>query len=149
MARSTHLRRLRVATLGFVLILSAGALQVAGATLPSGELLAIEPSSTWAGVARVHLEIENLQQTGQALEGDYQIRVPLSPRKNDSGRVVLHTSASIDELGSGNATVTGSAVSSTGQVHEVEARMQPDGVIRIQVVTPKRTLRFTSRVMSR
>jgi len=139
----------RFATLVFVLVLSASLLSAAGATLPTGNLLAIEPSSTWAGFARVHLKIENLRQTGQKLEGTYQIRVPLSPKQDDTGRVLLHTSGSIEELADRAATVTGSALSSTGQVNEVIVRMKPNGVVRIQVVTPKRTLRFKSRYASR
>jgi len=83
------------------------------------------------------------------LEGTYQIRVPLSPRQNDSGRVLLRAPGSIDALGDNPATVTGSALSSTGHVHEVVAHMQPNGVVRIRVITSKRTLRFKSRYASR
>jgi len=79
------------------------------------------------------------------LEGTYRIRVPLSPKRNDTGRVVLHASGPIDEPGNKAATVTGSALSSTGQVHEIVARMQPNGVVRIHVTTPQRKLRFKSR----
>ena len=149
MTRSTTDLPRRFATLAFVLVLSASLLNAASATLPSANLLVIEPSSTWAGFARVHLKIENLRQTGEILEGTYQIRVPLSPKQDDTGRVLLHASGSIEELADQAATVTGSALSSTGQVHEVIVRMQPNGVVRIQVVTPKRTLRFKSRYASR
>jgi len=130
-------------------MLSAAALNIGAATLPSEDALVIEPATTWAGIARVHLQIENLRQTGEVLEGTYQIRVPLSPTEDDSGRILLHSSASFDELGEAVATAIGSAVSSTGQVNEVVARTQPNGVIRIEVVTPKRTLRFKSRYVSR
>jgi len=145
MDRSTHDRLLLVATLVLVLVLSASVPNAVGATLPAGKLLEIEPSWTWAGIARVYLEIEDLRQTGEMLEGTYRIRVPLSPRRNDTGRLVLHASGSIDEPGNNLATVTGSALSSTGQVHEVVARMQPNGVVRIHVTTPQRKLRFKSR----
>ena len=49
----------------------------------------------------------------------------------------------------GAATVTGNARSSTGKVHEVIVRMKSNGFVRIQVVTPRRTLRFKSRYASR
>ena len=144
MARSP-LSRLLATTLASTLILAAGSLHVDGATRTSGNLFVIEPSSTRAGIARVHLEIEDLRQTGELLEGTYSIRVPLLPGKNDTGHIVLHAPGSLDDRGGAAAAMTGRAVSSTGQVHEVVARIQPDGVVRIQVVTPKRTLRFTSR----
>ncbi len=83
------------------------------------------------------------------LEGTYRIEVPLSPKHNDTGRIFLRAPASFDELGAAFATLTGSAVSSTGEVNEVVARTQPDGVVRIQIATPKRTLRFTSRYAER
>lgn len=145
MARVTRPRLLRLRTFGVFVLLSAAALQVAAAKALAERLLMIEPASTWAGIARVHLEIEDLRQTGELLEGNYQIRIPLAPRRNDVGRIVLHSSATADQLGASLATVTGSAVSSTGQVHDVVAWMRPDGVVRIQVVTPDRILRFKSR----
>jgi len=145
MTRSSHDLPRRFATLAFVLVLSASLLNAAKATLPAGNLLAIEPASTWAGFARVHLTIENLRQTGEMLEGTYQIRVPLSPEQDDTGRVILRSSISIEELAGRAATVSGTALSSSGQVNDVVVRMKPNGVIRIQVVTPKRTLRFKSR----
>ena len=149
MTRSTYDRTFRFASLGFALILSASVLSAARGTLPSATLLEIEPSKTWVGIARVHLEIDELRQTGEILEGTYQIRVPLSPRQNDTGRVLLRAPGSIDALGDNTATVTGSALSSTGQVHKVVVLMQPNGVVRIRVITPERTLRFKSRYASR
>jgi hypothetical protein len=149
MNRSTYERRpSRFATLTLVLFLSA-ILSAPGATPPIGTLLEIEPSQTWVGIARVHLQIDDLRQTGEMLEGTYQIRVPLSPGQNDTGRVQLRTPESIEQFGDNKATVTGSALSSTGEVHEVVVRVQPNGVVRIQVVTPKRTLQFKSRLASR
>ena len=120
-----------------------------GSPLFSGWLLKIEPSSTWVGIARVHLEIENLRQAGQRLEGTYRIRVPLSPEQNDTGRLLLHASEPLDGRGDNEATVIGSALSSTGQVHEVIAHIQPNGVVQIDVTTPARKLRFKSRYASR
>lgn len=148
MIRPTLDLRLRCVTLILVLVLSSSVLNAGGATLPTGRLLAIEPSTAWAGLARVHLKIEDLRQTGEMLEGTYQIRVPLSPRQDDTGRVLLRVSGSIEDLIDRAATVTGSAHSSTGQVNDVVVRMQPNGVVRIQVMTPKRTLKFKSRYAS-
>ncbi|NIM02178.1 MAG: hypothetical protein GTN89_15640 [Acidobacteria bacterium] len=145
MPRSTRRRRLRATLSGLCVILAAASVPADEAGPATERLLTIEPSATWAGVARVHLEIEDVRQIGDVLEGTYRIRVPLSPGRNDTGRLVLHTSASLDKLGTTLATVSGDAVSSTGEVHEVDARMQPDGVVRIRVVTPWRTLRFKSR----
>lgn len=139
-ARSLRLTALMLALL-FVVVPS-------GATTPTGKLLQLEPAQTWVGIARVHLEIEELRQTGDMLEGTYQIRVPLSPKQNDTGRVQIHTASSFDELGKKKRTVTGSAHSSTGEVHAVVVRVQPNGVVRIQVITPKRTLQFKSRLAS-
>jgi len=149
MNRPTYERRpYRFAALALTLLLSA-ILSAPGATPPMGTLLEIEPAQTWVGFARVHLEIDDLRQTGEMLEGTYQIRVPLSPRQNDTGRVQLRTPESMQKLGDNKTTVTGSALSSTGEVHEVVVRVQPNGVVRIQVVTPKRTLQFKSKLASR
>ena len=148
MNRPTFDLRQRPTTLALILILSASLLSAGSAPLTGGGLLAIEPSTTWAGFARVHLEIQDLRQTGGVLEGTYQIRVPLSPRQDDTGRVVLRVSESIEELAGRAATVTGSAHSATGQVNDVVVQMKPNGVVRIQVTTPKRTLKFKSRYAS-
>lgn len=148
MARSNHRRLGLPALLGWVLVLSAAALPWAGATPVAGRLLHIEPSSTRAGIARVHLELEGLRQNGETLEGTYQIRVPLLPWEDDTGQVVLHAPASLDHLGEGVTTMSGSAVSLTGQVNDVVARVLPGGVVRIRIDTPRRTLTFTSRLVA-
>ncbi len=149
MALSTHRIRRLPTILALALLLAGIGRPVAGGPPTPRKLLLIEPASTRAGIARVHLEVQNLRQNGETLEGTYQIRVPLRPRENDTGQVVLHTPAPIDRLGGETTTMTGSAVSETGRTHEVVARMEPDGVVRIRIVTPKRTLNFKSRFFLR
>jgi hypothetical protein len=149
MTRSSHERPFRFAALGFALILTVSVLNAGPAALRQETLLEIAPTKTWVGFARVHLEIEDLRQTGEILEGTYQIRVPLLPQQNDTGRLLLRAPDSIDELVNSKATVTGRAVSSSGQVNDVLVLMRPNGVIQIRVITPQRTLRFKSRYASR
>jgi hypothetical protein len=137
--------RFRMARLSVLLVLLMSVLNVSGSSLPGSAIMSIEPASTWVGLARVYLEIDDLRQDGELLEGTYKLRVPLAPKQNDAGRVELHAPGLLEDLGTQDATVIGSAVSTSGKVHDFVARMRPNGVVKIEVVTAERTLRFKSR----
>lgn len=128
--------------LGAVLLCGAWVPDAVGASLAAGRILFVEPATTWVGIARVHLEIDELRQSGDNLEGRYTIRVPLAPSQNDTGYIRLEAP---DSLVDHEATVIGSATSTTGQIHPVVARIRPDGAVRIDVTTAERKLRFKSR----
>ena len=106
----------------------------------------IDNSMTWVGIARVHLEVENLRWVGESLNGRFRLRIPLAPKRNDSGILVLASDKSLDEVRLTGGTLVGSAQSqSTGKIHSVVCDVQPDGTIHIRVTTEKRTLDFDSR----
>lgn len=143
--RFSSIRSLALIAMTTILVFGASVLDVSGAVNSARQLLKMEPASTWVGLARVHLEIDDLHREGDLLEGNYSIRVPLAPRQNDKGRIELNAPASVAELFGNESTVLGKAVSTTGQVHEIVARIRPNGTVRIDVTTPDRTLRFKSR----
>ena len=57
-----------------------------------GSAVRIEPSDTWVGLAKVHLELSDMWLSGGELRGNYAIRVPLRPSKNDTGTIRLRSS---------------------------------------------------------
>jgi len=106
----------------------------------------IESSATWVGVARVHLEIESLRWIDESLNGKFRLRVPMSPKKNDTGRIELASAKPLAEVRATGGTLVGSAYSdTTGKTHAVVCDVAADGTIHIRVTTEKRTLDFESR----
>jgi hypothetical protein len=106
----------------------------------------IEPSSTWVGIAKVHLSLSDLWLAGPELEGRYSIRVPLQPSQDDYGTIRLTTPISLDQLRTAGGTLLGTAHSAFhDRVHDVACRVESDGSIRITVTTDQRTLNFASR----
>ena len=106
----------------------------------------IEPSRTWVGFARVHLEVMELRSTASALKGRYRIRVPLRPSRNDFGTLELHLTEPLDQLQQAGGQIEGSAHSDVnGKTRDVECKIRPGGRLDIQITTDERTLTFKTK----
>jgi hypothetical protein len=106
----------------------------------------IENSTTWVGIARVHLEVEGLRWVDESLNGTFRLRVPMSPKKNESGTIELASQNSLDDVRATGGTLVGSAYSdTTGKIHAVVCDVAPNGTVHIRVTTEKRILDFESR----
>jgi hypothetical protein len=128
------------------------------ACLPAGSLAAeetpagaatgvrLDPSKTWVGPARVHLEVGDLQLSGHELQGEYKIRVPLRPSENDVGTIRLATLSTLEQMQADGGTLIGDARSAYGKVHLLLCDVQPDGSVLIDVISDVRTLTFKTRL---
>jgi len=128
------------------------------AALPTGRLAAdgtpagpatgvrLEPSKTWVGPARVHLEVGDLRLSGHELQGEYRIRVPLRPSENDVGTIRLAALSSLEQMQEAGGTMIGDARSAYGKVHLLLCEVQPDGDVLIDVISDVRTLTFKTRL---
>lgn len=106
----------------------------------------VDPSKTWVGLARVHLEVTDLRSAGSELTGRYRIRVPLAPSKNDSGTIVLKLAQPLDHLQEAGGEAAGNAHSEiNGKTRSVDCRIRPGGLISIRITTDDRTLRFKTK----
>ena len=99
----------------------------------------IEPSKTWVGVARVHLEVTELQWTGGELVGRYSVRVPLIPSRNETGTIALEMHELQQAPGD---TLVGTALNERGQLHGVDCTIQAGNLIEIRITTEKRVMTF-------
>jgi hypothetical protein len=102
----------------------------------------IEPTKTWVGVARVHLEVTDLQWTGGELVGRYSVRVPLIPSRNETGTIALEMHE-LQQLPGG--TLAGTAHNDRGQIHGVDCTIQAGNLIEIRITTEKRVMTFETR----
>ena len=106
----------------------------------------VEPSKTWVGIARVHLEIDDLWLSGDELAGAYRIRVPLSPSRSDAGTLRLRLSDTVERLRGSGGTLVGNARSDrSDKLHDVVCTVSNSGKIRIDVHMDDRVLSFKSR----
>jgi len=129
----------------FVAAFIVASLTAFGGSAPQLGVL-VEPSKTWVGMARVHLEVGELWLSGNELAGAYQIRVPLLPSRSDVGTLRLQLSDSVEQLRGVGGTLVGSARSSrTHNQNDVVATVTGDGRIRIDVYMKDRVLSFKSR----
>lgn len=116
---------------------------VLAAASPMG--LRLDPSKTWVGVARVYLEVEDLEFTGAGLAGEYRIRVPLKPSENDTGRILLAVD-SMDQLLTEGRILHGRALSAFGKIHTLSCEILENGRVLVEVVSDERTLSFKTRM---
>lgn len=106
----------------------------------------VDPSKTWVGIARVHLEVTDLRSSGSELTGRYRIRVPLAPSRNDSGTLELKLAQPLDHLQEAGGKAAGNAHSEVnGKTRSVDCRIRPGGLISIHVTTDDRTLKFKTK----
>jgi len=136
--------RLRIA--GAVLALAAFCVSAT----PLGaapQALRLAPSKTWVGIARVYLEVDDLELSGRELRGRYRIRVPLRPSENDEGVINLGKLDSVDGIRSAGGTLVGAARSLYGKVHTLSCRVLPGGEVEIDVVSEDRKLSFETRIL--
>jgi hypothetical protein len=120
-------------------------LSAAGLPAASPRGVRLDPSKTWVGLARVYLEVEDLELTGDGLAGEYRIRVPLKPSENDAGQILLAVD-SMDQLQIAGGRLLGEAQSSFGKVHTLACEILENGRILVQVTSDERTLSFKTRM---
>jgi hypothetical protein len=106
----------------------------------------LDPSKTWVGPARVHLEVGDLVLSGHELQGEYRIRVPLRPSENDVGTIRLAAMRSLEQMQEAGGTLIGDARSAYGKVHLLLCEVQPNGDVLIDVISDVRTLTFKTRL---
>ncbi len=108
----------------------------------------IDDCKTRVSIAAVNLTVGELTEVDGQLVGDYSIKVPLKQSKNETGRIVLPLSISVNELRTNGGTLTGHAYSSIeGKPPNTivcEILPQKDHSIRLAITTPHRTLNFKS-----
>ena len=105
----------------------------------------IDPSKTWVGVARVHLEVTDLEWTGGELIGRYSVRVPMVPSRNETGTIALKMHELERTPGD---TFAGTALSHRGKVHDVDCTIHADNGLEIRITTEKRVMTFETRYHS-
>jgi hypothetical protein len=138
-------RSLAVRFLSLILLLLAGTAALrASHTTRVG--VRIDPAHTWVGIVRVHLDVSDLWLDGDALEGRYEIRVPLSPSNNDAGTIRLDLATPPESLQANGGLLDGSAQSGQdGTQRTITCQVEADGGIAITIAMPDRTLQFRSR----
>lgn len=126
-----------------MVVLFAATVPPAGASEPA---IRIEPARTWAGLARVHLEVDDVELGERDLRGHYRVRVPLVPSKNDEGEIRLFASEPLDEVMESGGSLEGTGTSRVNdRVHEVRCTVLPGGELELKITTDRRTLRFETR----
>lgn len=128
-----------LAVLGLVLAPATGA--------PLRPAVEIETARTWVGLARVTLAVDRLAIAGDALEGDYEIRISLAPLLNDRGRIRFDLSQPLETTLEQGGTITGNSYSTEGgKIRQVSCEVRPGGQVQIHVDTGDRKLLFKSRI---
>ncbi len=118
----------------------------AGLALSPGAPLRLLPAKTWVGIARVVLEVDDLELSGAELVGRYRIRVPFAPHQDDAGLIRIRSREPWGEIMAEGGRMTGSVKSDyNGKTHAVECELEPDGDVRIVVTTDRRVLSFDTR----
>ncbi len=137
-------RRFRPARLlGLCLAASVGLSAVGASTV---SWIRLKPARTRVGLASVHLLASDLAVSGTDLTGTYRIRVPLAPWEDDRGVLRLKLGAPLTSLSASGGHATGTASSEfNGKTHAVDCQLEPDGDVRIVVVTDRRRLSFDTR----
>jgi len=102
----------------------------------------LDPSKTWVGIASVHLEVGELRRFGDELLGDYRIRVPLRPSKNDVGTIRLAPVGSMERVRQGGKLIGDAVSDDDGEIRSLVCQVRPDGTVTIDVISEKRTLSF-------
>jgi len=114
---------------------------------PRPPAVEIETAKTWVGFARVTLAVDHLTVAGDALEGDYEIRISLAPLLNDRGRIRFDLEQPLETTLEQGGTITGNSYSTDGgKVRPISCNVQPGGRVQIQVDTGNRKLLFKSRI---
>ena len=135
--------RKRATTLVIVLALALGGSLAVARGWPGVRL---EPTKTWVGVARVHLEVSELTVVDNALVGTYEIRVPLAPARDDRGTIRFELGGPLEQT-----LVDGAVLSGLGQsvldhrTHRIRCAFGEDDSVRIDVDSGDRRLSFRSR----
>jgi hypothetical protein len=108
--------------------------------------LEIEPARTRVGLARVHLEIDDLQIRDSKLIGTYEIRIPLFPSKDDRGDIEIGLPSPLDQVIAAGGTLEGSGRSVLdGRTHSVTCAFSGRKKVQIVVDTGTRILEFETR----
>ena len=103
----------------------------------------VERARTRVGIARVVLTVAPLTLIDEHLVGDYAIRVPLAPYKNDFGTFKIPLTESLSETLARGETLHGIATSEKdGRNYDLDCIFQGRSKIRIDVTTRARVLSF-------
>jgi hypothetical protein len=127
-------------------LLPAGRLAAGGAPPGPAVGVRLDPSKTWVGPARVHLDVGDLKLSGHELQGEYRIRVPLRPSENDVGTIRLAAFSSLEQMQKAGGTLIGDARSAYGKVHLLLCEVRPGGDVLIDVISDVRTMTFKTRL---
>lgn len=118
-------------------------LVIASSVSATTQSVVVETARTRVGIARVVLKVAPLVLTDEGLVGDYTVRVPLAPFKDDSGVITIPLTRSLRETVELGKTLLGTATSKkNGQIHKVACTFKKQSRVRIEVTTPKRVLKF-------
>lgn len=116
-----------------------------------GTVFRIDDAKTRVSIASVKLSVSDLKPEDGNLVGEYTIEVPLMSSKNDKGRIVLPLSENMDHLGANGGVLTGQAISyqEGKKPNEIVCEIRPheDQKILLDITTPERVLKFTSRYL--
>ncbi len=108
--------------------------------------LRMEPTRTRVGIAKVKLEVSELDIVDDRITGDYRIEVPLAPMLNDRGIIELALEERAERLLTEGGTVTGTGTSAEdGRSHPVVCTFSGDGEVNITIQTDRRKLSFHTR----
>ena len=102
----------------------------------------IDKAATRVGIAKVLLEMHDMQMAGNSMGGNYRIKIPLAPKLNDRGEVLLESDR-LDQIMATGGIVEGIGRSRLdGRTHQIRCQFEPSGKVKIRVQTPKRVLSF-------
>ena len=103
----------------------------------------VERARTRVGIARVVLTVAPLTLIDEHLVGDYSIRVPLAPYKNDFGTFEIPLTESLSETLARGKTLHGKATSrKDGRIYDLDCIFKGSSKILIEVTTNARVLSF-------
>ncbi len=106
----------------------------------------MEPTRTRVGIAKVKLDVSQLDIVDDRITGDYRIEVPLAPMLNDRGTIDLALEERAERLLTDGGTVTGTGTSAEdGRIHPVVCTFFDDGEVTITIQTDRRKLSFHTR----
>ena len=120
---------------------------IPSAPVPGGTVVELEPAKTRVGIARVKLEVRDLRmESSDTIVGNYEIKIPMAPWRNDKGAISLHAPEPLDRLTADGGTLSGSGLSDLdGRTHGIVCEFATDGFVEIHIDTPERDLAFRTR----
>lgn len=114
-----------------------------------GSVFRINDTKTRVSIASVLLFVSDLKPENGSLVGEYSIVVPLMKSKNDTGKIVLPLSLSMNAIGAEGGVLRGKAISyqegKTPNPIICEIIPEQNQKILLNIKTSDRTLKFASR----